>query len=128
MSNVYNKGGRPKKIEDEKISRFIKIGFTKRDREKIDSLANRLQMTTSKLMRDMYMSVIENGSFSVIIQSETKQELISILRTIGNNLNQIAAVANQSGLTERSAELVAKSHATLLEKIQIIENNLRTKQ
>ena len=81
--------GRPKGSQEPRVTMSIRVSA--KEKEIIKKKAENLQMDPSTYVRKM---ALEGGSFDTHYH-EDRQEMFREVARIGNNVNQIARVANQ---------------------------------
>lgn len=122
MTATYNKGGRPKK--EERQTKIVRMYFTENEYKKIEEQADKAQLKTSQLLRDMYLAVTANGSFGIKMPSEINKELLSEFNALANNFNQIAFNANQFGVNPALAKLIVESLEAMQKRMKEIEQKI----
>lgn len=78
----------------------------------------------SALSRESYVRMILNGLQPVPPPSEELVEILSLLRNIANNINQIAKVANTTG--DINEEDYINNHESLIKVIDDIKTQIRS--
>ena len=87
------KGGRPPKSKDDLLSRKIKVGFTELE---FDTVVYKAQQTGKQ-----NANYIHDAALYATVKSHINDEQVEQVRNLaqmGNNLNQIARLANQGQL------------------------------
>lgn len=79
-------------MRDKLEKRFI-VRLSDRDFNRLQKLADKSEMTASDVIRHL----IRDGKVPPPMTKEMREEVRQLMR-IGNNLNQIAAVANSHGI------------------------------
>lgn len=85
-------------------------------KEQFDFVNDLVQQTG--ISRESYVRTLLSGYYPKAIPSKEFWQVLSELRTIGNNMNQIAVVANKTGLI--SAKEYAKNYNEVVKQISII--------
>ena len=77
----------------EKMNKSIRIRLSDKDYTRLQKLADKSELTASDVIRHL----IRDGKVPPPMTKEMREEVRQLMR-IGNNLNQIAAVANSHGI------------------------------
>lgn len=88
------KGGRPPKNVNDLRNNHVKVGFTDLEYDSVQYKAQQVGKRTPNYVHD--------AALSVKVHSHINEEQVELVRNVakmGNNLNQIARKANQSGFT-----------------------------
>lgn len=89
-----NKGGRPPKKESDLRNNRVKVGFTDLEYDSVQYKAQQVGKQNSNYIHD--------AALNARVHSHINDEQVELVRNVakmGNNLNQIAKKANQSGFT-----------------------------
>lgn len=87
-----NKGGRPPKNESDLRNNHVKVGFTDLEFDTVQYKAQQVGKRNSNYIHD--------AALNARVRSHINEEQVELVRNVakmGNNLNQIAKKANQSG-------------------------------
>lgn len=88
------KGGRPPKDVNDLRNNHVKVGFTDLEYDSVQYKAQQVGKRTPNYVHD--------AALSARVRSHINEEQVELVRNVakmGNNLNQIARKANQSGFT-----------------------------
>lgn len=94
------KGGRPRKDENERRSRHVKVGFTPLEFDTVEYKARQAGQQNADYIHD--------AALDARVQPRINDEQLELVRKVagmGNNLNQIAHKANTAGYPHVSQHL-----------------------
>jgi hypothetical protein len=110
--------GRPKKEPEARRSAFVGFFVTPAERQKIEERAAKLNIAVSEFARIVLLSDLKEPAPSARDGAAIRALAVEVSR-VGNNINQLAHVANERRELPRKAEFAAVSDdlKTTLEKV-----------
>lgn len=99
----------------DKMTKSIRIRLSEKDYYRLQKLADKAELTASDVIRHL----IRDGKVPAPMTKEMREE-VRLLMRIGNNLNQVAAVANTHGVIMDELKL-KETAAELKEVISLVK-------